>query len=114
MIDPNFTAPLAPKYLNLHGYSDVTPFEVIRVISDKTVEIREMKAERDPSWKPESVIGGFSRVVLNNDSQRWIITPDADAPVLRARRCKNGRWSVSGNARFMPSDRPVCFYDYNF
>lgn len=112
--DTNTVASTAPKFLNLHGYTDVTPYEVVRVISDKTVHIREMKCERDPTWVMDSVPGGFCRHVRNNDSQRWIITQDADAPVLRARRCKDGRWSVAGNARYMPSEKPVKFYDYNF
>lgn len=114
MSNTNLIASPAPRYLNNYGWSDVTPFEVVRVISDKTVEIREMNAELDPSWRPDGTPGGFCGHVLNNDSQKWIITSNPDAPVFRARLCKGGRWSVGGNARFVPSDKPVCFYDYNF
>lgn len=38
------------KFANQFGYSDVNPFEVVRQISEKTMEIRSMKAERDPSF----------------------------------------------------------------
>lgn len=40
------------KFANRLGYSDVEPFEVVRVVSDKCLEIRGMEAELDPSWKP--------------------------------------------------------------
>jgi hypothetical protein len=29
------------NYANHCGYSDVTPYEVVRVVSDKTIEVRE-------------------------------------------------------------------------
>lgn len=53
------------KYANHLGYSDVNPYEVVRVISDKTIEIREMNAERDDSVKMEFVVGGFSAICTN-------------------------------------------------
>ena len=108
------TTAAAPKYLNRHLFSDVQPYEVVRVISDVTVEIRAMKAELDPNWKVESVPGGFCRVVVNQDAQKWIITPDLDGEVVRARLTKSGRWSVKGEARYLAADRPVKFYDFNF
>ena len=101
------------KYANHHGWSDVTPYEVIRVISDKTIEIREMKAERDPTYQPEFVPGGFSAICTNQHSQKWIIESDDTAPVIRARLRKDGRfWSNRGSHRL--SDEPIRFYDYNF
>ena len=41
------------NYANHYGYSDVTPYEVVKVISDKTIEVREMDAERDDSVQQE-------------------------------------------------------------
>ena len=35
------------QYANHIAYSDVNPFEVVKVISDKTIEIREMDAVED-------------------------------------------------------------------
>ena len=78
------------NYANQYGYTDVNPFEVVRVISDKTIEIRAMKAERDPSFKPEFVPGGFSAVCLNDCQQKWIITSDDTAKVIRIRLGKKG------------------------
>lgn len=102
------------KYANQHGYSDVTPYEVVRKVSEKTLEIRRMKAERDPTWKPEIVPGGFAGHCTNQESQRWIIESDADASITRIRLGKNGQWKSPHGGRFQLSDTPRRFYDYNF
>ena len=100
-------------YANQYGYSDVTPFEVIRVISDKTIEIREMDAERDDSVKMEFHVGGFSAHCSNQRDQKWFIKSDETAPVIRIRLGKNG-WKDKHGRRFALADEPVKFYDYNF
>jgi hypothetical protein len=101
------------NYANHYGYSDVNPYEIVRRISDKTLEVREMKAERDPSWKPEVVPGGFSFVFLNQNSQKWIITSDESSKPVRIRLGKHG-WKDSRGNRYALSDKPHKFYDYNF
>jgi hypothetical protein len=109
------TTTTAPKFLNAHGYSDVIPYEVVRVISEQTVEIREMSATLDPSWKMESTPGGFCRHVSNQDSQRWIIASEPSNPVIRARRTKRGTWNAKGaRGVLIAADKPTRFYDYNF
>ena len=47
------------RYANMIGYTDVSPHEIVKRISDKTIEIRSMDAELDPSWKREVHPGGF-------------------------------------------------------
>lgn len=101
------------KYANHHGYSDVTPFEVIRIISEKTIEIREMKAERDDSVKLEFHVGGFSAHCSNQHQQKWVITSDETAPVKRIRLGKRG-WKDAHGGRYSLADAPRKFYDYNF
>ena len=54
------------QYANMYGWSDVEPFEVVRVISDKTLEVREMDGERDESVKLEFHVGGFSAHCSNS------------------------------------------------
>lgn len=102
------------KFMNQHGWTDVEPFEVVKVVSDKCVEVRAMKAELDPSWKPAFVPGGFSAVCVNGGSQRWNIQSDESAEVIRVRQHKNGTWKNKYGALFRPSDSPRKFYDYNF
>lgn len=104
---------IAQKYVNYHGYSDIEPFEIVKVISDKTIEIRPMKATLDPNWKPEFITGGFSGHCVNIYDQKWIIESIEDAPSFRIRRKKNGKgWTKNG--RYKLADQPHKFYDYNF
>lgn len=101
------------KYANHYGWSDVNPFEVIKVVSDKTIEIREMDADRDETVKMDFVAGGFSAVCTNQHDQRWIIKSDETAPVIRIRLGKNG-WKDKHGRKYKLADAPVKFYDYNF
>lgn len=104
----------APRYLNRYGYTDVTPYEVVRVISDSTVEIRAMVATLDPTWQRDFRPGGFFGHTANNDSQRYTYTSDTAAPIMRARRTKSGAWSVAGDKSYREAAAPHRFYDYNF
>lgn len=101
-------------YFNQIGWSDVTPFEVVRVVSDKTVEVRRMDAERDESWTPTFVSGGFAGVCTNTNEQRWIITSNTANETVRVRLQKDGSWKDKYQRRFRPSDTAIRHYDYNF
>jgi len=101
------------NYANHIGYSDINPCEIVRRISDKTIEIRAMSAKQDPEWKPDFVAGGFCGTVVNQNRQRWIISSNPDARVFRIRLGKKG-WKDSSGARYSLSDKPVKFYDFNF
>jgi hypothetical protein len=101
------------NYANHIGYSDINPFEVVRVISDKTLEIRAMDAERDESVKLDWVVGGFSGICLNQRDQNWFITSNEQNRVTRIRLGKQG-WKDAHGRKYQLSDEPVKFYDYNF
>ena len=101
-------------YANRHGYSDVEPFEIIRRISAKTMEVRGMSCQRDPTWKMDFVPGGFLGHVANQETQKWIISSDNEARIVRIRLRKDGRWYDSYGSRYVPNDKPIRFYDYNF
>jgi hypothetical protein len=100
------------NYANRYGYTDVTPYEVVRRISDKTIEVRRMDATVDPSWKRDFVPGGFFGHAANNESQKWIITSNPANEVIRIRKTKRG-WGFKGE-KFNLSETPVYFYDFNF
>lgn len=102
------------NYANHYGYSDVTPFEVTKVISDKTVEVREMDAERDESVKLDWAVGGFAGHCSNQRDQKWRIASNEQNSVVRIRLSKTGVWKDKHGRRFGLSDQPVKFYDYNF
>jgi hypothetical protein len=101
------------NFANHIGYSDVNPYEVIRRVSDKTIDIRPMDAERDPSWQPDFVSGGFCGTVINQSEQKWVITSNPQARIVRIRLGKQGWRDAHGN-RYGLADKPVKFYDYNF
>ena len=103
------------KYCNRIGYSDIYPCEVVNVISDKTIEVRDMDADLDPSFNPEFEIGGFSGVCTNQNEQRWIYKSRPDFPIFRVRYSKaKNCWKDKNGNRFRMSEVPVKFYDYNF
>lgn len=102
------------KYANYIGYSDVEPYEVVNVISDKTVEIRAMDAVQDRSVKMNFVPGGFSAVCTNIGDQKWNITSNPENKIFRIRLSKNKGWKDAHGRRFQLSDSPRKFYDYNF
>lgn len=102
-------------YANRIGWTDITPFEVVRTVSEKCLEVREMSAEMDPTWKPETHVGGFVAHVSNNHAQRWIIASNPAARTVRIRLHKDGYWrEAKGGERFKLAAEPQRFYDFNF
>lgn len=102
------------RYANCVGYSDIHPNEIVRYISEKTIEVRAMKAERDPEYKPQFIHGGFLAVCINQEEQRWIIESDKTARIVRIRQHKDGKWRDSSGNRYLLNEKPIKFYDYNF
>ena len=101
------------QYANQYGYSDVEPYEVVRRISDKTIEVRAMHAERDTSVELQFHVGGFAAHCSNQREQRWHITSDLTAPIVRIRLGKHG-WKDKHGHKYSLSNEPRKFYDYNF
>ena len=102
-------------HANHHGYSDSNPFEIVRVVSDKTIELRSMSAERAADWKPEIVAGGFFGHCTNNGNQSkaWVIKSDPEGYKVRARLQKDGSWK-SSQGRHSLHTAAIKHYDYNF
>ena len=102
------------KYCNFHGYSDSEPYEVVKTISAKTVEIRAMDAEFDKSHKLIQHVGGFSAHTVNNGG-KWFIKSNEKNPTMRVRGSEaNQQWQKGKHMRFSMADAPYKFYDYNF
>jgi hypothetical protein len=100
-------------FANLVLWSDIEPFEVIRVVSEKCMEVRAMATELSPEWSPVVVSGGFAGHCINNNQQRWTCATNPDAPVLKIRLRKDGRWYSQYGCHHI-SDTPEKFHDYNF
>lgn len=101
-------------YANYCGYTDVHPYEVIEQRTPNKMIIRPMDAVIDPTWKMDFEPGGFFGHVHNDRTQRWIITPDPNAPVRPIRKHKNGKWYDTGGGRYNIADKPHKFHDHNF
>jgi len=112
-IDMFDLTPYTALYANNICYSDAYPYEIVRIISAKTIEVREMDTERDPNWKPEIIPGGFSGHCTNQDEQRWTYKSNPERPVKRIRLNKRG-WQDKYGSRFYLSNEPRRFHDYNF
>ena len=102
------------KYANQICYTDINPFKVTRVISDKTLEIRAMKYEKD--FTPSFIPGGFFAHCTNNteSEQKWIITSDENREIIRIRKNKHGIWRDKYGNKYSLGDEPRRFHDYNF
>lgn len=106
-------------YCNEYLYSDVRPYEVMEIVNERTLIIREMKAEIKKEAKEalhESFVPGGFVGHFNNDLQDWDIVPDEKGFVTKVRRHKDGYFYIAGckGSKFALNDKPVKFYDYNF
>lgn len=97
------------KYCNLQFYSDIQPFEVVRVVSDKCVELRRLDF-RQTVFPTQFHPGGFSAICADGYSQDYEHISNPENPVFRIRLGKKG-W---GKGRYVMSDIPIRYYDYNF
>jgi len=99
-------------FANMHGYSDIEPFEIVNIVSDKTIEIRKMNCI-EQEWDREFYAGGFHGHTANQHKQKWDIQSCEANPVVRIRKGKKG-WKDSSGSRFAIAEQPRKFYDYNF
>jgi hypothetical protein len=109
------TDEVTAKFANFFGYSDVEPYEIVKVISNKTLVVRAMDSKPEPkaqeklnkSFVPGGFVGHFE-----NSLQGWIITSNVNNKTQRIRLGKKG-WKGSCG-RFVLSNHPIKHYDFNF
>lgn len=100
-------------YCNMAMYSDVHPYEVVKVVSDKCVEIRAMKATLVNAPK-DFHPGGFVGHYADNYAQEYTYESNPEGATMRVRWSERNRRWQQGNQKFRMSDKPVKFHDYNF
>ena len=100
------------EFANYQGYSDVNPYEIVKVVSPKTLEIRAMDSNELP-WEKDFRAGGFCGTMVNQRDQKWDITRNKENQVIRIRLGKKG-WVDSHGNRHTLSQEPHKFHDYNF
>lgn len=106
MNDTNFA-------LHYDNYTDIKPCEVVRVVSEKCVEVRYMDCQLDPSWEPGFPNGGYLAHLERNYKQRWIITSNPKNPVFKIRLRKDG-WRCKSGDRFEFCEKPIRFHDFRY
>jgi hypothetical protein len=101
-------------HVSEYCYSDVHAFEIVKVISDQTIEVRKMNTKHDASHLKQYV-GGFGGHVENQHNQKVTYETSLTNPVIRLRRKKNNpeSWGYKGS-KFGLTQAPYAFYDYNF
>ena len=99
-------------YCNQYMVTDVVPYEIVSIVSDKTVKIREMDYEQ--ICKPKKFVpGGFVGHFEDNSNQKYTYKSNPDNKIISARLNRKGFWkSVSG--KHLLNEMPKRFYDYNF
>lgn len=100
-------------YANESGYSDMYPYEIVKVVSENTIEIRPMDTERDDSVELKWVSGGFAGHCVNQAQQKWFYKSNPDNSVRRIRRRKDGYFYNHCNRVYLERE-PRKFHDYNF
>lgn len=105
-------------YCNRYLYTDIEPFEVVEVISDKRLRIRAMEAVVTTesmkalmeSFTPGGFLGHF-----DNSLQEWNYTSNLDGEVYEVRQRKDGKfYAPKSDVPFIISDHPIKHHDYNF
>jgi hypothetical protein len=101
-------------YANQIGYSDITPFEVVRVVSDKCLEVRSMNVALLNISDLVFHAGGFAAHCSNQADQKWAITPDAEGYVFKIRKNVRGTWKSKHGDTYAVEAQPRRRYDFNF
>ena len=89
------------KYANHIGWTDISPAEIIKWVSAKTLEIRKMDANE------------LSSKCDKSNDQSWHIYSNFANPIFRIRLGKNG-WKDAEKRYYTLSETPTKYHDYNF
>ena len=101
-------------YCNLHCFTDVHPYEVVREVSEKCVEVRPMGHDLVKAPK-EFHPGGFNGHFSDNRAQEHHYWSIKGQPTVRVRWSEaKKQWQGLGGQRFVMAAQPRYFYDYNF
>lgn len=88
-------------YANQILYTDVYPYEIVKQVSDKTMDIREMNAELK---LPE----------ISPFEQKYNFSSNEDGETIRIRKHKDGVWRDKNGRRYKIGNEPRKYYDYGF
>ena len=101
-------------HASLYMYSDVKAYEIVKVISEQTLEVRPMITTHSAAGL-EFTPGGFFGHVHDQHKQKVTYESNPEAGTIRIRKKKGSAelWTHKGN-RFYLQTEPYAFHDYNF
>jgi hypothetical protein len=110
-----------PKiYMNRMCYTDIEPYEVVRINTVKNITIRPMKSVETQESKAARIAsfipGGFCGHT-DNSVQQWDITSDEtidEKDYITVRMHKDGRYYDAQGGVYIMSKTPTRYYDFNF
>tara|TARA_R110000764_G_scaffold102715_2_gene188279 strand:- start:93 stop:506 length:414 start_codon:yes stop_codon:yes gene_type:complete len=116
--------PTTSRFANQCGYSDVHPYEIVRIVSEKCIEVRAMDTSENKTVL-SFIAGGFSAHCANQQAQEYEYISNPGNPVIKIRKNKDGntrdritgepRYEWKGKmGRFVIAAKPHKFFDYNF
>lgn len=97
------------NYCNQYGYTDVHPYEVVRVISPNCVILRALDTIQT-KFPQHYEVGGFSAHCVDNHNQEYTYHSNILNPLVKIKKGKKG-W---GSGKFRMANFPYKHYDYNF
>ena len=97
------------QFAILETERDIRPFEVVDVVSDVTLMLREMACDLKPGWRPRYIMGRC----MNEDEQDWIIAPDLRAVPFRIRWSpKLRQWRDTHKNVYRFTDQPLRWHSF--
>ena len=114
--------PTTDIFANRCGYSDVHPYEIVRIVSEKCIEVRAMDTGENKT-ELKFHVGGFSAHCSNQHAQDYDYTSNPDNAVIKIRLNRTGThhdgtpiltWKSKHGERFAIADAPHKFHDFNF
>ena len=103
------------EYFAEVGYTQFYPWKVIsKSKGGKKIRLQKVKVSGDPEWHEnmKTFRGGFAGHVANQSEQTWVYNGLEDN-FMEIRLRKDGTWGCHG-VKFIMTDGPFEFYDYNY
>ena len=87
-------------YANQFLFTDIYPYEVVKKVSDVTMDIQEMSAELQPETDPYE--------------QKYNFCSNKENPIIRIRKNKKGVWRDKDGRKYIIGNEPRKYHDYSF
>ena len=92
-----------------------TLYEIVRVVSGKTLDLRSLKLEALPNPEDMGFVSTNSmETTKTSKKQNWTVLPNRKKPWIRIRLHKNGVWKDRNGYQFDLAESEYRHHDYSF